>query len=171
LAVVPVTVARQTGKHPNNLDHSSAVPCVNPSSDRNRGAKRFGRVAVGFDFPAFNAFSSAMFARYIDVGSAIANISAVPLRLPRALRVAAHSVIGAAPRRYERAYRELRPLDDRAVLYYEVFRAVAQLVSVGQARAAGRVGGGTFHSAAGVGNLIALIRKLSSVSLRLEKRA
>jgi hypothetical protein len=65
LAVVPVTVARQAGKHPNNLDHSSAVPCVNPSSDRNRGAKRFGRVAVGFYFPAFNGFSSAMFARYI----------------------------------------------------------------------------------------------------------
>jgi aminoglycoside phosphotransferase (APT) family kinase protein len=107
----------------------------------------------------------------MDVGSAIANISALPLSLPWALRVAAHSVIGAALRRYERAYRELRPLDDQAVLYYEVFRAVAQLVWVGQARAAGRVGGGAFHSAAGVGNLIALIRKLSSVSLRLEKRA
>ena len=104
----------------------------------------------------------------MDVGSAIANISAVPLSLPWALRVAAHSVISAALRRYERAYRKLRPLDDQAVLYYEVFRAVAQLVWVGQARAAGRVGGGAFHSAAGVGNLIALIRKLSGVSLRLE---
>jgi aminoglycoside phosphotransferase (APT) family kinase protein len=104
----------------------------------------------------------------MDVGSAIANISAVPLSLPWALRVAAHSVISAALRRYEHAYRKLRPLDDQAVLYYEVFRAVAQLVGVGQARAAGRVGGGAFHSAAGVGNLIALIRKLSGVSLRLE---
>ena len=100
-----------------------------------------------------------------------ANISALPLRLPWALRVAAHSVISAALRRYKRAYRKLRPLDDQAVIYYEVFRAVTQLVSVGQARAAGRVGGCAFHSAAGVGNLIALIRKLSSVSLRLEKRA
>jgi hypothetical protein len=168
LAVVPVTVARQTGKHPNNLDHSSAVPCVNPSSDRNRGAKRFGSVAVGFDFPAFNAFSSAMFARYIDVGSAIANISAVPLSLPRPLRVAARAVIGTALRRCERAYQGRRPLDDQAVLYYEVFRAIAQLVWVGHARAGGRVGGGAFHSAAGAGNLIALVRKLSGVSLRLE---
>jgi aminoglycoside phosphotransferase (APT) family kinase protein len=104
----------------------------------------------------------------MDVGSAIANISAVPLSLPRTLRVAAHAVIGTSLRRYQRTYRRLRPLDDQAVLYYEVFRAIAQLVGVGQARAAGRVGGGAFHSAAGVGNLIALIRKLSGVSLRLE---
>jgi aminoglycoside phosphotransferase (APT) family kinase protein len=104
----------------------------------------------------------------MDVGSAIANISAVPLSLPWALRVAAHTVIGAALRRYKRAYRELRHLDDQAVLYYEVFRAVAQLVWVGRARATGSVGGGAFHSGAGVGNLIALIRKLSGVSLRLE---
>src|SRR5260370_32611166 len=74
----------------------------------------------------------------MDVGSAIANMSAVPLPLPWALRVPAHAIIGAALRRYERVYRALRPLDDQAVLYYEVFRAVAQLVWVGQARAAGR---------------------------------
>ena len=103
----------------------------------------------------------------MDVGSAIANISALPLGLPWALRVAAHAVIGAALRRYERAYRERRPLDDHAVRYYQVFRATAQLVWVGQARAAGRAGGGAFQSAAGVGNLAALIRKLSGVSVRL----
>ena len=50
----------------------------------------------------------------MDVGSAIANISAVPLPLPWALRVTAHAIIGAALRRYERTYRALRPLDDRA---------------------------------------------------------
>jgi aminoglycoside phosphotransferase (APT) family kinase protein len=103
----------------------------------------------------------------MDVGSAIANMSAVPLNLPWALRVTAHAIIGAALRRYERAYRALRPLDDQAVLYYKVFRAVAQLVWVGQARAARRAGGGAFHSATGVSNLIALIRKLSGVSVQL----
>lgn len=107
----------------------------------------------------------------MEVGSAIANMSAVPLPLPWALRVTARAIIGTALRRYERTYRALRPLDDQTVLYYEIFRAVAQLVWVGQARAAGRVGGGAFHSAAGVRNLIALIRKLSGVSLWLEKRA
>jgi aminoglycoside phosphotransferase (APT) family kinase protein len=106
----------------------------------------------------------------MDVGSAIANMSAVPLPLPWALRGAAHGVIGAALRRYERTYRALRPLDDRSVLYYQVFRAVAQLVGVGQARATGRGGGGAFHSAVGMNNLIALIRKLSGVSARLEER-
>jgi aminoglycoside phosphotransferase (APT) family kinase protein len=104
----------------------------------------------------------------MDVGSAIANISALPLSLPRPLRVAAQAVIGTALRRYQRAYRALRPLDDQAVLYYEVFRAIAQLVWVAQARAAGRVGAGAFHSPVGIGNLIALIRKLSGVSLRLQ---
>ncbi len=79
-------------------------------------------------------------------------------------------MIGAALRRYERTYRALRPLDDRAVRYYQVFRAVAQLAGVGQARAAGRTGSGGFHSAAGVSNLIALIRKLSGVAVWLEDR-
>ena len=60
-----------------------------------------------------------------------------------------------------------QPLDDRAVRYYQVFRAVAQLVPVGAARAAGRAGGGAFHSEAGACNLIALIRRLSGVSVRL----
>jgi len=106
----------------------------------------------------------------MDVGSAIANMSAVPLPLPGALRVTAHAIIGASLRRYERTYRKLRPLDDQAVLYYEVFRAVAQLIWVGQARAAGRVGSGAFHSATGVGNLIALIKKLSGVLVWLEDR-
>jgi aminoglycoside phosphotransferase (APT) family kinase protein len=106
----------------------------------------------------------------MDVGSAIANMSAVPLPLPWALRVTAHAIVGAALRRYERTYRALRPLDDQALRYYEVFRAVAQLAWVGQARAAGRIGSGAFHSAAGVGNLIALIKKLSGVSVWLEDR-
>jgi aminoglycoside phosphotransferase (APT) family kinase protein len=103
----------------------------------------------------------------MDVGSAIANISTVPIGLPWALRAAAQAAIGAALRRYERAYGARRPLDDKAVRYYQVFRAVAQLVPVGQARAAGHAGSGAFHSATGVGNLIALIRRLSGVSVRL----
>jgi len=46
-----------------------------------------------------------------------------------ALRVTAHVIIGAALRRYERTVPgRSGPLDDQAVLYYEVFRAVAQLV-------------------------------------------
>jgi aminoglycoside phosphotransferase (APT) family kinase protein len=103
----------------------------------------------------------------MDVASAIANISAVPINLPWALRVIARAAIGAALRRYERAYGARRPLDDEAVRYYQVFRAVAQLVPVAAARAAGRSGSGAFHSAAGAGNLIALIRRRSGVSVRL----
>jgi aminoglycoside phosphotransferase (APT) family kinase protein len=103
----------------------------------------------------------------MDVGSAIANISTVPIGLPWALRAAAQAAIGAALRRYERAYRARRPLDDGAVRYYQVFRAVAQLIPVGAARATGRAGSGAFHSEAGAGNLIALIGRLSGVSVRL----
>jgi aminoglycoside phosphotransferase (APT) family kinase protein len=104
----------------------------------------------------------------MDVGSAVTNISAVPLPLPWPLRLAARQAIGAALRRYERSYRERRPLDDRAVLYYQVFRAMAQLVGVGRARAMGRVGSGAFASDAGMSNLVALIKKLSGVSVSLE---
>jgi hypothetical protein len=55
----------------------------------------------------------------------------------------------------------------------EECRALAEQMSdewFGRARATGRVGGGAFHSAAGVGNLIALIKKLSGVSVSLEDR-
>jgi aminoglycoside phosphotransferase (APT) family kinase protein len=65
----------------------------------------------------------------MDVGSAIANISTVPINLPWALRAAAQAAIGAALRRYQRAYHARRPLDDQAVRYYQAFRAVAQLVA------------------------------------------
>jgi aminoglycoside phosphotransferase (APT) family kinase protein len=106
----------------------------------------------------------------MDVGSAISNISAVPLPLPWPLRIAARQAVGAALRRYERTYRACRPLDDEAVLYYQVFRAVAQLVGVGRAWASGHAGSGAFASAGGVSNLIALIRKLSGVSVWLEDR-
>ena len=101
----------------------------------------------------------------MDVGSAIANISTVPLGLPRPLRAAAQVAIGLALRRYERAYRARRPLDDHAVRYYRVFRALAQLVPVGAARAARHASRGAFHSEAGAGNLIALIKRLSGVSV------
>src|SRR5262249_26323410 len=107
----------------------------------------------------------------MDVGSAIANISAVPIGLPWPWRVAAKAAIGVALRRYERAYRARGRLDDHAVRYYQVFRAVAQLVPVGAARAAGRAGSGAFHSEVGAGNLIALIKRLSGVSVRLDDRA
>ena len=103
----------------------------------------------------------------MDVGSAIANISTVPIGLPWPLRGAARAAIGAALRRYERAYRVRRPLDEQAVRYYQVFRAVAQLVPVAAAKATGRAGSGAFHSKAGAGNLIALIRRLSGVSVQL----
>lgn len=106
----------------------------------------------------------------MDVGSAIANISTVPIGLPWPLRAVAQAAIGAALRRYQRAYRVRRPLDDGAVRYYEVFRAVAQLLPVAAARAEGRVGAGAFHSEAGAGNLIALIRRRSGVSVRLADR-
>lgn len=104
----------------------------------------------------------------MDVGSAITNISSVPLALSWPLRIAAAQMIGAALRRYERTYRALWPLDDAAVRYYQVFRALAQLAGVGQARASGRIGSGGFHSAAGVNNLVALVRRLSGESVWLE---
>ncbi len=59
----------------------------------------------------------------MDVGSALANISTVPFNVPPALRPVLRLVIGSALRSYLRAYRQKRPLDDRALRYYQVFRA------------------------------------------------
>ena len=105
----------------------------------------------------------------MDVGSAIANIAAIPLDLPRALRIPARAVIRKALQGYEHVYRARRPLDAHAVRYYMVFRAFAQLVWVAQARTAGRANRGAFYSSEGIGNLITLIRKLSGLSLRLDQ--
>jgi aminoglycoside phosphotransferase (APT) family kinase protein len=99
----------------------------------------------------------------MDVGSAIASIAAVPLDLPRALRVPARAVIRKALQRYEHLYRARRPLDAHAVCYYMVFRAFAQLVT------AVRASRGAFYSPDGIGNLVTLIRKLSGLSLRLDQ--
>jgi aminoglycoside phosphotransferase (APT) family kinase protein len=121
-----------------------------------------GRPTGVIDWPNVVIADPAM-----DVASAIANISTVPITLPWALRVTAQAATGAALRRYERAYQARRLLDDQAVRYYQVFRAVAQLIPVGQAKATGRAGSGAFHSEVGAGNLIALIRRLSGVSVRL----
>src|SRR5262249_4201058 len=121
-----------------------------------------GRPTGVIDWPNVVIAEPAM-----DVGSAIANISAFPIGLPWPLRVIAQAAIGAALRRYQRAYRARRPLDEQAVRYYQVYRAVAQLVPVGAMKAAGRTGSGAFDSQAGAGNLIALIRRLSGVAVRL----
>jgi aminoglycoside phosphotransferase (APT) family kinase protein len=104
----------------------------------------------------------------MDIGSAIANITAVPLNLSWALQAPARALIARALRRYQRAYAARRPINEEAVRYYAMFRAVAQLVWVGRARAAGQPGGGAFHSPAGTRNLVAFIKTTSGVSMRLE---
>ena len=54
-----------------------------------------------------------------------------------------------------RAYRQKRPLDDRALRYYQVFRAIHQLRSAAiTVRAGGN--GGAFGSEAGLRSLIDL---------------
>jgi aminoglycoside phosphotransferase (APT) family kinase protein len=103
----------------------------------------------------------------MDVGSALANISTVPFDIPPLLFVPLRGLLHLTLRRYYAAYCKRRALDDVAVRYFQVFRAIAQLASVGQNLAAGQISGGAFQSEAGVRNLIRLVRKLSGVELQM----
>jgi aminoglycoside phosphotransferase (APT) family kinase protein len=103
----------------------------------------------------------------MDVGSAIANIATVPFDVPPSLSVPLRGLLRFILRRYYRAYCKRSALDDVAVRYFQIFRAIAQLASVGQNLAAGQIEGGAFQSEVGVRNLIKLVRKLSGVELHL----
>lgn len=102
----------------------------------------------------------------MDVGSALANISTVPFNVPPAMRPLLRMVIGSVLRSYLRAYRERRPLDDGALRYYQVFRAIQQLRSAAIAVRTGG-GGGAFGSEAGLRRLIAYIDRQAGVKVKL----
>jgi aminoglycoside phosphotransferase (APT) family kinase protein len=103
----------------------------------------------------------------MDVGSALANISTVPFDVPPSLSIPLRVLLRLLLRRYYTAYCKRRALDDVAVRYFQIFRAIAQLAAVGQNLAAGQIEGGAFQSEAGVRNLTKLVRKLSGVELQL----
>jgi aminoglycoside phosphotransferase (APT) family kinase protein len=103
----------------------------------------------------------------MDVGSAIANITTVPLNVPAAMRPVLRMVIRSALGSYVRIYRQQRPLDDHALRYYQVFRAFAQLSWAAIAAHAGRTGSGAFASEAGMHSLIAFIDDRASVKVKL----
>jgi aminoglycoside phosphotransferase (APT) family kinase protein len=102
----------------------------------------------------------------MDVGSALANIGTVPFDVPPAMRLVLRMVIGSALRSYLRAYRQRRPLDDRTLRYYQVFRATHQLRSAAAMVWAGG-GGGAFGSEAGLRSLIAYIDRQAGVKVKL----
>jgi aminoglycoside phosphotransferase (APT) family kinase protein len=103
----------------------------------------------------------------MEVGSALTNISAVPFDTSPLLAVPLRALLRLLLRRYYTAYCKRRALDDIAVRYFQVFRAIAQLAPVGQNLAAGQIQGGAFQSETGIRNLINLVRRLSGVELQL----
>jgi aminoglycoside phosphotransferase (APT) family kinase protein len=103
----------------------------------------------------------------MDVGSALANIATVPFGGPSLLRPVVRGLVWFILRKYLRGYRRRRPLDDVAISYFQVFRAMAQLAAVGRSLAEGQAGG-AFQSETGVRNLIAHIRGLTGLEPRLE---
>ena len=103
----------------------------------------------------------------MDIGSALANIATVPFGVPPVLRPVVRGLVWFLLRKYLRGYRRRRPLDDAAISYFQVFRAMAQLAAVGRSLAEGQTGG-AFQSEAGVRNLIAHISGLTGLEPRLE---
>jgi aminoglycoside phosphotransferase (APT) family kinase protein len=103
----------------------------------------------------------------MDVGSALANVSTVPFNVPLAVRPLLRMVIRSALGAYLSAYRQKRPLDDSALRYYQVFRALAQLRSGAITVRAGRTGGGAFGSEAGIRSLITFIDRQAGLKVKL----
>jgi aminoglycoside phosphotransferase (APT) family kinase protein len=103
----------------------------------------------------------------MDVGSALANVSTVPFNVPPAVRPLLRMVVRSALGTYLAAYRQKRPLDDGALRYYQVFRALAQLRSGAITLRAGRTGGGAFGSEAGIRSLIAFIDRHAGLKVKL----
>ncbi len=104
----------------------------------------------------------------MDVASAVTNIATLPIQVPAALRVPLHLLIGTLLRRYVEAYRRVRPLNEARLRYYQVFRAMTQLRPAAASVLAGRVGGGAYHSQAGIRNLIAHIHAQGGPKLQLD---
>jgi aminoglycoside phosphotransferase (APT) family kinase protein len=103
----------------------------------------------------------------MDIGSALANIATVPFGAPPLLRPVVRGLVWFLLRKYLRGYRRRRPLDDAAISYFQVYRAMAQLTAVGRSLAEGQAGG-AFQSETGVRNLIAYISGLTGLEPRLE---
>jgi aminoglycoside phosphotransferase (APT) family kinase protein len=103
----------------------------------------------------------------LDVASTVANLATVPIGAPALVRPLARGLVRYALWRYRRAYARRRALDEGAVRYYQVFRCFAHLVSA--ARDAGQAGpaAGAHQLPAARQRLIAHIRALSGIELRV----
>ena len=104
----------------------------------------------------------------MDVASAVTNIATLPIKVPGAMRLPLRLLIASVLRRYVAAYRQLRPLDDASLRYYQVFRAMVQLRSAAASLVTGHAGAGAFHSSTGIQNLISHIHAQGGPKLRLE---
>jgi hypothetical protein len=104
----------------------------------------------------------------MDLGSTIANIVTVPIQVPRflhgALRLLMNGMVGA----YYRTYGRMLALDDSAVRYHQVFRAMSQLVRFAERFIDGRANLGVYGSGRGIRRLLSHVRRIrTAVGTRL----
>jgi len=107
----------------------------------------------------------------MDVGSAMANVITAPFQMPMMLRYPLRLIIRRILRNYYRAYASRHALDRDAVQYFQVFRCIAQLVTVAASRAAGTGSAGTFDSDVGINGLAQRIRALSGIEVAIPARS
>lgn len=103
----------------------------------------------------------------MDLGSTIANMVAVPVQAPTVLGGVVRVFINTLARVYYRDYLRLRVLDDATVRYYQVFRAMSQLIRVGEAVLNERANLGIYGCTAGIRHLISHVRMLTGFNLNL----
>ena len=111
-----------------------------------------------------------------DVGATIAIFGQGPLDLPAFLSGAFNVFRRQAIARYLRAYQRLRPLDARAIRYYEAVRLIGFLFEAGEQRQAdlgimtGPVKPTAFGAQLGVKRIILRFREITGIALRLPPR-
>jgi aminoglycoside phosphotransferase (APT) family kinase protein len=103
----------------------------------------------------------------LDVGCTKMALETVPLEMPRFLQWLAPPIARTVARNYMRAYAKERRVDAAAVAYYGVLRAVFALAGIGALRVAGTSEPSVWDNPKGVRNLIALVRKVTGISVRL----
>jgi aminoglycoside phosphotransferase (APT) family kinase protein len=106
-----------------------------------------------------------------DVGATIALFGQGPIDLPGVLQPPANWFRRWVVRRYYRAYRQLRNLDESAVRYYEALRCIGFLVEAGEHLRAARDGvpppekPTAFSGPRTVRNIVRRIRELTGVNV------
>jgi aminoglycoside phosphotransferase (APT) family kinase protein len=103
----------------------------------------------------------------LDVGYTKMALETVPLELPPFLRWLARPIARVVSHNYMRSYLKERSVRPEAVAYFGILRALFALAGIGARRVSGSSEPDVWDNPAGVRNLIARVRSVTGIDVRL----